>query len=89
MGHLSKVGAGEPRHIRQLTDLSMNSDLTDVVSATRPEDGVMRVELVIRQADPPSGAVWSDGQRQGTFDGWLDLLQLLTEVLATAAPHAE
>lgn len=44
------------------------------------------IHLRIEGRDPPRGQLWSDGAAPRPFTGWLDLLRLLSELLAGPSP---
>ncbi len=54
-------------------------------------EGAADFNIQIRVTDcyPPTGEMSTNGGLPCQFGGWLQLLRLLTEVLATAQPGAE
>ena len=62
-------------------------DLTDVQTRRRSENRFVRVVLQFRETDPPVGRVTAGGSAE--FTGWLGLLRVLSELLASNDGHGD
>lgn len=45
----------------------------------------MRIEIDMAERQPPAGQICADGQRRLAFSGWLELLQILADVVGSDA----
>ena len=90
---MSRVGA---RHIGQVTDLSARvgddpectsniGRVTDVRSRSGWHDRDVVITIRLDAIDPPAGRVSRAGEPELAFEGWLGLLRVLSELLAS--PH--
>ena len=57
-------------------------DLTDPHDARGCDAGIVRIEIWMDSADPPTGHVSEAGEAL-SFCGWIDLLAVLSRVVAT------
>ena len=58
--------------------------LTDVVSGSGCHDRAVVITIRLDAVDPPTGRACLTGQPEVPFVGWLELLRVLSELLATS-----